>query len=46
MELLIVLALFAALGIAAVLGGADSRPKIDTSRDWGLHSWNRDNESS
>jgi hypothetical protein len=42
MELLILLALIVMLDIAAVLGGADSRPKIHESREWGLHSWNRE----
>jgi hypothetical protein len=42
MELLILLALVVALDIAALLGGADSRPKINQSREWGLHSWKRE----
>jgi hypothetical protein len=42
MELLIVLAFFAMLAVGAVLGGADSRPGLNESREWGLHSWHRE----
>lgn len=41
MELLIFLGAWALLVIGAVVGGADSRPGINESRDWGLHTWNR-----
>ena len=41
MELVIVLGAWALLAVAAVLGGEDSRPRIDRSRDWGLRPWKR-----
>jgi hypothetical protein len=41
MELVIFVGAWALLAIGAVLAGEDSRPRIDRSRDWGLHSWTR-----
>lgn len=41
MELVIFLGAWGLLAVGAVVGGADSRPRIDRSRDWGLRSWKR-----
>jgi hypothetical protein len=42
MELLIFFLALALLGVGAMVGGADSRPGINESHEWGLHRWERD----
>jgi hypothetical protein len=42
MELIIFFGALALLGVAALIGGADSRPGINESHEWGLHHWTRD----
>jgi hypothetical protein len=41
MELVIFFGAWILVAIAAVTAGEDSRPGINESRDWGLHTWDR-----